>query len=258
MSSVSRAKRTANEVDQYLRDGVINLPSVLSKETVALLRDEADALVERIKLQEYGVSFFWGGKWLSQEEESSAIIHRVYSLETHSAAFAEALFECETLLSFLTEVVGPNVQLLETTLAIKQPFNEKPLRMHQDYPFFPHANHSPVVAMIPLDDATSDNGCLRVVKGSHTLGVLPHDATGHLLPGSYTLADGVPIESQAGSAVVFSCLTVHGSGQNHTSKLRRAFVIKVRNPEDVPMKQPEGVHVGLMLRGFNPLTSGKH
>lgn len=255
MSSAQHTNQASKLVEQYYQDGVVKLPPVMSHSTLLQLRNEAEALVERVKLQEFGVSFFWGGKWLSEEEESSAIVDRIYSLEAHSAPFGKVLFDCETLLDFFEEVIGSNVQLLETTLAIKQPFSEKPVRMHQDYPFLPHALNSPVVAMIPLDDASVENGCLRAVKGSHTLGVLPHDATGHLLPGSYSLTDGEPIEAKAGTAVVINYLTVHGGGQNHTARPRRAIVIKVRNPEDVALKNPEDATNGLMLRGFNPLTS---
>ncbi len=254
MSSAFQTSSTSGRYEQYQKEGIFKLPPLLSASQIDQLRQETDGIVERVKLQEYGVSFFWGGKWLSPEEESSAIVDRIFALETHSAVFAKTLFQLDPLFDFLTEVIGNNIQLLETNLVIKQPFNERPIRMHQDYPFFPHEMNSPVAIMIPLDDTTVNNGCLRVVKGSHTLGVLPYDATGHLMPGNYTLNDGEPVECEAGAAIVVNCLTVHGSGQNRTSNPRRAWVIKVRDPEDVPVKNPDGISPNWMLRGVNPLT----
>lgn len=37
----------------------------------------------------------------------------------------------------------------------------------QDHPFDPHTNNDAATALLLLDDMTEDNGCLRVVPGSH-------------------------------------------------------------------------------------------
>src|SRR5947209_18609717 len=49
---------------------------------------------------------------------------------------------------------------------------------HQDFPFFPHTNFDLLACMFLLDDATPDNGCMRVVPGSHRLAPLAHEAHG--------------------------------------------------------------------------------
>ena len=41
---------------------------------------------------------------------------------------------------------------------------------HQDFPYLPHTNFDVLAVMILLDDATPENGCMRVVPGSHKRG----------------------------------------------------------------------------------------
>ena len=89
---------------------------------------------------------------------------------------------------------------------IKPPEKGSPFPMHQDAPFFPHVNHSMIAAIVHFDDAPLEKGCLRVVPGSHKLGMLPHIGEGawHLSPDEYPVTDALPLEAKAGDAVFFS------------------------------------------------------
>ena len=94
--------------------------------------------------------------------------------------------------------------------------------------------------LVALDDADADNGCFRVIRGSHTRGCLPgrhgEGRLGPLFthPDHFDPADQVAIEVPAGSLVFFSPHTVHGSQPNRSDRARRALVLTYQ-PADLRM-----------------------
>ena len=109
-----------------------------------------------------------------------------------------------------------------------------PFPLHQDSPYFVLDGRSvdKLLSMqIYLDDATSDNGCLWMVPGSHTRGILPGVQNKGALDRLYTDMDRfegaapVPIEVPAGSVIFFHAHIIHGSKSNKTNSARRAMVI---------------------------------
>lgn len=84
-----------------------------------------------------------------------------------------------------------------------------------------HVDRLPNV-MVTLDDADAENGCLRIIRGSHRHGMLPGTADGTQLGGFFTdpvhfdEADQVLLDVPAGSFVFFSPHAVHGSAPNRS------------------------------------------
>ena len=67
--------------------------------------------------------------------------------------------------------------------------------LHQDYPYWVDVADDPAdvaTAMLFLDDATLDNGCLRVVPGSHTTGVWDRRTDGDAFLGNEIDGDAYP------------------------------------------------------------------
>lgn len=116
-------------------------------------------------------------------------------------------------------------------------------RWHQDSPYWSHAcqhcDQLPNV-MITLDDADRDNGCFRLVPGSHRAGFLPGIDDGTRLGPLFTDPAAFDAEKQwlaevpAGSLVVFDAHLVHGSEPNPSDRPRRAIVLTYQ-PADHPM-----------------------
>ncbi len=114
---------------------------------------------------------------------------------------------------------------------VKGPEGGLPFSWHQDSGYVvAHGgppDHAPyLTCWCPLDDATLDNGTVRVLPGSHRRGVLPHVKR----EGSNDLAvevdeaESVAIEVRAGSIVAFSSLTLHATGANRTDRARRVYL----------------------------------
>jgi len=103
---------------------------------------------------------------------------------------------------------------------------------HQDERFIATRDRSLVGVWIALDDATVDNGCLRVIPGSHKMGQLwptrQHDETEEFDPSDesygFNSDDEEILEVEAGSAVFFNGYLLHRSLRNVSDTNRRALV----------------------------------
>lgn len=131
------------------------------------------------------------------------------------------------------------VALWTDKLNFKRPREGSGFGWHQDSPYWAHAcehlGRLPNV-MLALDDADEENGCLRVVRGSHRRGVLSgregEGVLGPLFtdPRAFDAADAVPAVLRAGSLLFFSPHSVHGSEPNHSERARRACVLTYQPP----------------------------
>lgn len=131
------------------------------------------------------------------------------------------------------------VALWTDKLNLKRPREGSGFRWHQDSPYWGHAcrhcDRLPNV-MITLDDADRDNGCFRLIPGSHRRGFLPGLADGTRLgplftdPVHFDVAQQWLAEVPAGSLVFFDSHIVHGSEPNRSGRARRAMVVTYQPP----------------------------
>ena len=112
-----------------------------------------------------------------------------------------------------------------------------------------------LAAVVHFDDAPLEKGCLRVVPGSHTLGPLPVVGDGLYLPvEEWPLERAVPVPCGRGDILIFSYLTIHGSGPNETGEARTTCLFQLRDPSDRPTEQRHlSRGQGMILRGLDPL-----
>ncbi len=85
--------------------------------------------------------------------------------------------------------------------------------------------------MIALDAATKENGCLKVITGSHKLGRLDHGRRGNQAGADPDrvayIEKHLPVhycEAPAGSALFFHGNTLHASEANLSDRPRRAYI----------------------------------
>ena len=124
-------------------------------------------------------------------------------------------------------------------------------RAHQDYAYwkgygcqFPEAH----AAFIAIDKATEENGCIKVMEGSHFLGTLPHEAWSgrgsdngvkqsilqNLLDIGYDLK---PIELDPGDVLLFHGNTIHGSDDNNSGLSRISMVATMNTKRNSPIPE---------------------
>eukprot|EP01137_Pigoraptor_chileana_P009480 Opistho-2@57831 len=109
---------------------------------------------------------------------------------------------------------------------------------HQDAPaYVTFKQRMHITAMIAIDGANKENGCLDIVRGEHNKGHFPHTHPGGVLDESYTKryeAEGrwEPVVTQPGDIMFFHSCAPHRSGPNTTSGPRRAYYITYNPKSD--------------------------
>ena len=235
--------------EHYREHGFLHARGVFDAREVEEMREAIDQILGGVAGTSHDVNHTWPA--VQQE----AVLKGFHNVEYHAAAFTRAVAH-PALVAVLTELIGPNVQLHHTKMLVKPPGQGAPFPMHQDYPYFPHERHSVLAASVHLDDTDLENGCLRVVPGSHTRGPLEAHGPSHTV--ETPLDEGTPIAAAAGDVVFFNYLTIHGSGVNASSRTRRNVLFQYRDPEDPPvLRDGRETHVdwgqGLMVAGRNPV-----
>ncbi len=239
----------------YEENGYLLVKAMFSREEAAALRAEAHALAARLSALR-SIDATWGSARELAGRSDTVLLH-CHDVQFYSAHFSRLIVD-ERLTAAASDIIGsPNVQLHHTKMFIKPPEKGSPFPMHQDQPFFPHANHSMIAAVVHFDDAPIEKGCIRVVPGSHKLGPLPHlpEHSWHLPFAQYPVDSATPCPAEAGDVLFFSYLTIHGSGINVSQEARTTVLIQLRDPADPPtLKTHESRGQGMILRGIDPLA----
>ena len=139
------------------------------------------------------------------------------------------------ILDMVAQLIGPDFALWNSS------FFAKPARVgtktpwHQDGEYWPIRPLATCSAWIAVDAATPENGCLRVIPGSHRRRELgKHDyngAAGLSLPleiraDEYDEGSAKDIVLEAGQISLHDIFLIHGSEPNRSSKPRRGMTLR--------------------------------
>jgi ectoine hydroxylase-related dioxygenase (phytanoyl-CoA dioxygenase family) len=253
---------TEEQIRFFGDNGYLLVEGLLSKAEAAAYRQECHELAARINAEESDPT--WGSAREGVEGAQQTKLMHCHDVQFYSAAFSRLLVN-ERLTGAASDIIRslggtPNVQLHHTKMFIKPPEKGSPFPMHQDAPYFPHDRHTMIAAILHFDDAPLEKGCVRVVPGSHKLGILEHNSQGgwHLPYSEYPVEKATPCPARAGDVLFFSYLTIHGSGINTSSEARTTLLVQMRDPADPPsVKTHESRGQGMILRGIDPTTARK-
>lgn len=250
---MSTGNLTPEEISAYDLDGFIIRESVfLPAEVTALCEAAERAVTVAARLASHGKSYTLDGNRFvdadyltvqyehSQTSETIRVIEPVHELDD----VLDALVDDPRIVRPMCDLIGcEQVSLWTGKLNLKRPREGSGFRWHQDSPYWihdsSHVDRLPNV-LITLDDASEANGCLRIIRGSHTNGCLPGIGDGSQLGGFFTDPAWfdetlqVPLEVAAGSLVFFHPHSVHGSRPNASDIPRRALILTYQ-PADFPM-----------------------
>ena len=140
------------------------------------------------------------------------------------------------LVAIVQSLLGADLLLFRSTLMLKPAFHGSAHALHQDSAYWPMEPPALVTASIALDDATPDNGCIKVIPGSHHWGLQEWGHIAQEQEAPLTNRDDIDRSRQidvplaAGSAVLFHSLMVHGSGPNQTDRPRNTALYAYFSP----------------------------
>ncbi len=199
----------------YERDGFLAVRGLYAPEEMAEWKDRVKAI-----LQEEG----------NLNNIPSGV--RVWMADKLDPYFCERMRD-ERVARVLTRVIGPNVEFLSVKAVYKNEHTLFGSPWHQDW-FYWKGSHK-LSVWIALDDATPENGCLRLIPGSHRRALdmkEVDDGVGFGRRVSDEDLKGLPVTTvpaRRGDAIFFHDLMVHGSHPNTSRTDRWAFISTYRD-----------------------------
>ena len=133
------------------------------------------------------------------------------------------------VLDAVESLIGPDILVYHLTSWLKEPGDGAFVSWHQDGTYFYLEPFEEVTAWIALTDATPENGCLRILPGSHSGGQrahVPGETRGNLLSNGQHVdmaidaAQAIYVAVPAGQISLHHTHLVHCSGPNRTGERR--------------------------------------
>jgi non-heme Fe2+,alpha-ketoglutarate-dependent halogenase len=226
----------AGRVADYRRQGYLCPIPVLDAAEVKRYRAAVDELEARL-----------GGSPRPSDMSQPQLHFRwAYELATHPR-----------VLDAVEAVLGPDLLVHSASIFSKPPRSRSFVSWHQDGAYWDLSEPGVTSAWIALSPSTPENGCLRVVPGSHTRRTLPFSETpapDNLLASGAEVAVEVD-ESQArdivlapGEMSLHHVDIVHGSNPNASDVKRIGFAVRYIAPA---VSQRLAHHDVLLARGHD-------
>ena len=211
---------TEDQVRDYVEHGFVTVPNLMPESLLAP--------VEAYLLRNQDVT------WSHKNDDPLREAHYRHR-EVWDACTFPPLLDC------VEALLGPNLVLLYAHILNKRPGGLR-VAWHQDGPYWGRVEPKiAVTAWVALDDSTPENGCMRVIPGSHS---------GHRDLGQRPVAEPDLIQSQPfelpaevfdPSRAVDLCMRrgdvsfhdsylVHGSEPNRSDRRRAALTIRYVPP----------------------------
>ena len=251
---------TQAQIGFFNENGFLRVEQVYSPAEIGQMSDELKYMMDTFAIWEGGWRGDWRKEYMEAEEDKKAVLVHIHELHHYSSAWMRAVTKSE-----LAEAVGAllpsdSVEIHHSTLHAKAPEAGTPFPMHQDDPFYPHADGRYIDALVHVDNADEVSGCLKFLAGSHKLGKLQHitgpEIEPYLPTDRFPLEDAVSVPANSGDVVFFHLWTVHGSALNRSGRWRRLVRVGLRDPHNRQIGGAAIGRPGLMVKGVRPKVDG--
>jgi ectoine hydroxylase-related dioxygenase (phytanoyl-CoA dioxygenase family) len=235
---------TPEQSEFYRANGFLTGLTVVGAEEAVAYREQFDALERR----------------LGPEQTRIGLIDRHFD-----EPFIMELATKPAILDAVEALIGPNVLLLATHFFCKYGQDSKWVAWHQDVTYWGLEPPTAITAWFAVDDSDAENGCMRVIPGSHLGGLRAHgksDREGNLLSINQEALvrpeeerEAIDLPLHAGQISLHDGALVHGSLPNRSSRRRCGLTLRyipahvrevVQNPSTGPRWKT------LLVRGISP------
>ena len=226
---------SSDEMARFRRDGVVHPLRCMTA---------ADALGRAQALQDFAAA-------------AGAPLTRLLRFKAHLRfRMLEEVARNPAVLDAVESLIGPDIMVFTSTVWAKQPGDHAYVSWHQDSAYFGLEPHEEVTAWVALTDSRRDNGCLRIMPGSHLAADFSHEETRHpdnLLIRGQAIADldearALDIELAPGEFSLHQERTVHGSLPNASARPRIGYAIFYIPPH---VRSTLGRRNALLVRGHD-------
>jgi len=200
--------------EHYERNGIVFPIPVLSMAEVECCRSALDSIVE-----------LCGEGSLKRFDNLHLFFPWAYKLATH-----------EALLDAVEDFLGSDLVIDGTLVFYKPPHDASYASWHQDSVYSGWHLTPSISAWIALTESNHSNGCMRVIPGSHKLGLLDHDNVhgdpnllnrrGERVRMDVQESNAVDVVLRPGEMSLHHTNIVHGSNANGSDRPRIGFIVR--------------------------------
>ena len=226
---------SAEQIEQYHRDGYFILESVIPDDVVGALRQECMRYVDSFERE-----------MEAEGRLTQGINHykRRYFVANRSAdnRIMTDFLHSELMADICRATLGEDAYLFNEQYVVKAADTDSKFAWHQDSGYVGHYHRAYLSCWCALDDMSIENGTIYVLPygrdgrnnsddiSDHTVEAGTNDKVGY-----HGDDPGDPAIVPAGSIVVFSSRTFHRSGANRTDNYRRSYLAQY-SPEPIMSK----------------------
>ena len=240
---MSKIELSAAQMNDFQRDGYVIARNYFSRDEVARLQEkaESDPRLHSAAWHRKDAAGTVSKVCLWQETGDD-----LYSMFSRSRRLVDS---CETL-------IGEPTYHTSTKIMMKEPFVGGAWEWHQDFGYWHEDNlmlyPKAISCMIAINQATVENGCLQVLKGSHVIGRLDHTKTGDQKGADMVFVEEamkyhelVNVELDPGDTLFFHCNLLHKSNQNRSENPRWSIICAYNAISNQAFKENEAVYYPL-------------
>jgi len=247
------------EWERFQRDGVLVfrqlIPAAVREQMLAVTLDGVEREIGPI---EYEAELHYPGAPASLAAEGGRTIRRLKQAHSRHYVFTQWLSEHE-LTDRLVDLLGPRLVMPlahHNCIMTKQPKFSSDTGWHQDIRYWAYHRPDLISVWISLVPERIENGCLRVIPGSHRMSFdrSRFDESlffrGDLSENHAVIANAVPVELDPGDVLFFHAKTLHSASRNYTSQTKYSAVFTFRSADNLPFPRTRSAELPeLMLPG---------
>lgn len=141
----------------------------------------------------------------------------------------------DEVLDVIEPLIGPDIALWSSHFISKEPYTGKPTPWHEDSAYWQgrlSAYDRIVTVWLALDRSNRENGCVRVIPGTHRNGFSEYEATGRervfatRIKGEIDEAQAVDFELEPGACSLHDGRIIHGARANASPHRRAGYTMR--------------------------------
>ena len=222
---------TPQEIQLFRHNGFIKFPTQLSTDHVAALK--AAALKDMAEAVDPVV------------RQDGRII-RISAIWERGGIFRETI-TCDEILNPLESLLGSDIEFVlnrHNHVYLRDAGSSHSLALHRDVR---HWSRTIATVLVYLEDTNLENGCTRVVPGSHHLPAFANLKDDTLQ--EIAASQAIPLPMPAGGLLAIDSMIIHSAGINHTDSTRMSMTLGYHSADELASGDtPKRV----LVRGVRP------
>lgn len=247
------------ELRQFEEQGYLVVPGLapagIRERMLAVTGEGLERFTEPI---EYEADLHYPGAPDSREEPGGRTVRRLKQALSRDYVFIEWV-QYPPLLARLRQLLGQEIYCPlahHNCIMTKSPRFSSETGWHQDLRYWSFEKPDLVNAWLALGREYPDNGCLKVIPGTHRMTFessrfdLEIFLRSDLPENQELMRREVFVELQAGDVLFFHCRTFHAASRNHTGETKHSVVFTFRGRDNPPVAGSRSAqHPELLLHG---------